>query len=97
MMKKIELDFDRYDRTLISLSGRKFGEKTYNDQVAPYIEKQEKVTLVFPNKIEVVASSFVQGLFYKELEEIGLNSVKSKFTIESKVNGFAQNFWGSLD
>ena len=63
MMKKIELDFDRYDRTLISLSGRKFGEKTYNDQVAPYIEKQEKVTLVFPDKIEVVASSFVQGLF----------------------------------
>lgn len=93
----INLDFDRYDKTLISLSGRRLGERTFNDQIESKLNEQDKIILNFPDKIEVVASSFVQGLLSKELEKIGLNAVKSKFDVKSNVPGFEKNFWGSLD
>ena len=63
-MKVVKLIFDK---SQTRLAGFSYGETTYREQVKPIYDKindeNEQVKLVFPNQIEKVASSFVQGFF----------------------------------
>ena len=93
-MKKIELNFDK---TLIGLSGRQLGVKTFENQVKPVISEETPIELVFPNQIEAIASSFAQGLLASELEKYGLFEVKKRFRVSSEVKGVEKSFWESFD
>lgn len=55
---KIEL---KIDDAFTCVAGYQYGEKIYNEQVKPYFDGTEKIEIHFPNHIEVVAISFVQG------------------------------------
>lgn len=94
-MKSIELQFK--DRTIISLSGRDFGRKIYDEQIAKFMDGDTQVRLVFPPRILSVASSFAQGLLTVELEKLGLDYVQKKFSIYSDVKGFEKKFWESFE
>lgn len=83
-MKVVKLIFDK---SQTRLAGFPYGETTYREQVKPIYDKisdeNEQVKLVFPNQIEKVASSFVQGLFSELINSIGYEKIEERFIIES--------------
>ncbi len=83
-MKVVKLIFDK---SQTRLAGFPYGETTYREQVKPIYDKisdeNEQVKLVFPNQIEKVASSFVQGFFSELINSIGYKKIEERFIIES--------------
>lgn len=80
-MKTIDLKFNK---SLIALAGNPFGRNTFKDQVAPHLEGENEFCIVFPNQIEMIASSFVQGFFAHWLQEYGVDGVFQHVQIKAK-------------
>ncbi|HFI0587817.1 TPA: DUF4325 domain-containing protein [Streptococcus suis] len=87
----------RFKNSLIAISGREFGKDVYKNQIKNYLVEKEQVLLEFPDNIEAVASSFPQGLFSEELEKIGYEGVRKRYSVHSNVDGFVENFWESFE
>lgn len=84
METKIDLNFDR---SLVALAGNRFGKKTYEKQVRGKLDiSSGKIIIHFPDNIEKVASSFVQGFFTEWLTLYGLDAVRDRIIIESVHN-----------
>ena len=75
-MKVVKLIFDK---SQTRLAGFPYGETIY-DKIS---DENEQVKLVFPNQIEKVASSFVQGFFSELINSIGYEKIEERFIIES--------------
>lgn len=73
----------KFSKTLVALAGNPFGKRTYIDQVKGKLDLSDTAVIIFPDNIEKVASSFVQGFFDEWLNTIGLDKIKSKVTIQS--------------
>lgn len=87
-MITIELKFDK---TVSGLSGYPFAKSEYQKQVKEkYTNYSEKLVIVFPDNIEKVASSFVQGFFEDLVNEIGYEGIEKNVTIKSKNDKLAQ-------
>ena len=80
MENRFELVFGKAET---SLAGYPFGEKTFTEQVSAQIDYEKHVTIVFPENIKMVASSFIQGFFDEIIKHIGFKSIDEKVTIES--------------
>lgn len=93
-MKHIKLKFQ--DRSIIILSGRPFGKEVFNEQIAPEIKDEKEIVLEFPPQIRSFASSFPNGLLSSEVEKLGLENVKKKYTIFSEIDGVEEDFWESF-
>lgn len=93
-MKHIKLKFQ--DRSIIILSGRLFGKEVFNEQIAPEIKDEKEIVLEFPPQIRSFASSFPNGLLSSEVEKLGLENVKKKYTIFSEIDGVEEDFWESF-
>ena len=80
-----------FDNSISRLSGNSYGEEIYIEQVNGKINLSEKNVIVFPNYIEDVAISFIQGFTKNILKVIpkdeffdhvlieGTDKVKNKF------------------
>lgn len=83
-MKIVNLIFEKSETRL---AGFPYGEATYKNQVKPtfdeIINDNEQIKIVFPDQIEKVASSFVQGFFSELINTIGYAKIEEKFIIES--------------
>lgn len=83
-MKEINLNFEK---SQTRLAGFIFGESVYNEQIKNKIfdgkKIKEKVIIIFPNQIEKVASSFVQGLFSELINTIGYSEIERTFEIKA--------------
>lgn len=77
LSKTIELKFDK---TMTSLAGFEYGKSVYKAQV----NTREFDTLIFPDEIKMVASSFVQGFFSELIKKIGIVEINKKITIIAK-------------
>lgn len=77
----IKLDFPKSET---SLAGFPYGENVYQNQVKGKISFDGDITIVFPNQIEKVASSFVQGFFANIVTAIGYKGIEKKVNIMSK-------------
>lgn len=84
-MNKIVLKFDK---TAILLAGRDYGIKIYNEQVKDKIDFKNQIILVFPDNIQSMASSFIQGFFLGFVENIGIVGIEEKVTIEDNGKNF---------
>lgn len=80
-MKTIVLNFPKSETRL---AGFPYGEKVYEEQVQKIISFDEKITIIFPEQIEKVASSFVQGFFANIVMAIGYKGIEKNVIIESK-------------
>lgn len=79
------------------IAGYQFGKGIYTEQVEPkYLNKSEELTIVFPDFIERVASSFVQGFFSILIEEIGYEEVKKRVNVKMKNKQLVTLFWDRL-
>lgn len=89
-MKKVELKFPN---DLTKLVGNSFGRKTYEKQVATQIvdnQLNEIITIEFPQRIDRVSSSFIQGFFDEPIKKFGIEGVKTKFDFISSIKDFKQ-------
>lgn len=75
-----ELVFNKSDS---SIAGYPFGEKIFAEQVEGKIDYSQDITIVFPDNIKMVASSFIQGFFAAIIQEIGLRGVDEHVIIKA--------------
>ncbi|MCH5250574.1 MAG: hypothetical protein J1E98_11600 [Lachnospiraceae bacterium] len=87
-MNKIELHFDK---SANSLAGFPYGESVYLQQVKDKIVFNEQITIVFPNQIERIASSFVQGFFSAFVDAIGYSGIEKQVIVEARTNELVEN------
>ena len=66
-----------FDTDLLALWGEDFGKEIWETQIEPYSD-QNSITLVFPEQISCVATSFGRGLLGGEINKLGINAVKTK-------------------
>lgn len=79
------------------IAGYQFGKEIYTKQVEPkFSNKNEKLNVIFPDFIERVASSFVQGFFSTLVEEIGYEEVKRRVNVQMKNDQLVTLFWDRL-
>ena len=89
-----------FDTDLLALWGEDFGKEIWETQIEPYSD-QNSITLVFPEQISYVATSFGRGLLGGEINKLGINAVKRKYTIQSLNKDcqqqFSKHFWNCWD
>lgn len=78
-MNMIELKFDN---TLTSLAGFPYGKSTFEEQVKNKINLTEDTKIVFPNNIERIAISFVQGFSAEIIKQYGTEIFNTKLIID---------------
>lgn len=76
MSKKIYLKFDNH---ISELAGFDYGEEVYRKQA----KDKDFDTIVFPDHIELIASSFTQGFFKDLLHQYGSDYILENYKIES--------------
>lgn len=57
-----------FDKDLLALWGENFGKEIWKSQIEPYSD-QKSITLVFPQEISCVATSFGRGLLGDEIKK----------------------------
>ena len=80
-MMKISLEFPKSETRL---AGFPYGETVYKEQVKNIISFDGDIEIIFPNQIEKVASSFVQGFFSGIVAVIGYKGVEEQIKIVSR-------------
>lgn len=80
-MTTINLEFPKSETRL---AGFPYGENVYQNQAKEKISFDGEITIVFPNQIEKVASSFVQGFFANIVMAIGYKGIEKNVIIKSK-------------
>ena len=69
------------DRSLTKLAGNSYGRKLFSEQVDGKIDLDQPFTIEFPEQIDYLASSFIQGSFGKIYTEIGREGMEKNFDI----------------
>ena len=69
------------DRSLTKLAGNSYGRKLFSEQVDGKIDLDQPFTIEFPEQIDYLASSFIQGFFGKIYTEIGREGMENNFDI----------------
>ncbi len=78
-MKDIILTFNH---TLKGVAGYDYGKEIYTEQVRDKINLDEGGTIVFPDHIQRIASSFIQGFFSDIVKDIGLEGIEKKLNFK---------------
>lgn len=73
-----------FNGSLSNLAGYDYGVSTYKEQAANKLDVSRDFLVVFPDHIEGVASSFVQGFFSVIVGEIGLLSTEKRLNVKAK-------------
>ena len=73
----------KFEKSLEGLAGYEFGMETYKNQVENRINFDQKITIVFPDNIQRIASSFIQGFFENIVQHIGVSGVEKNIEINS--------------
>ena len=69
------------DRSLTKLAGNSYGRKLFSEQVDGKIDLDQPFTIEFPEQIDYLASSYIQGFFGKIYTEIGREGMEKNFDI----------------
>ena len=80
-MKEQELFLEIKDKSLTKLAGNSYGRKLFDAQVDGKIDLNHPFVIVFPDQIDYLASSFIQGFFGKIYTEIGREGMEKNFDI----------------
>ena len=76
-------------KDLTKLAGNKFGQKCYLE-IKNRININDDIIFVLPDRIDRVASSFVQGFFSELYLALGYSGIKEKISFETKIQDFKE-------
>lgn len=88
MENRIELKFEK---ATTRLAGNPYGRAVFNEQVKSKIDYTKMNIIVFPNSIEKIASSFVQGFFALIIEQVGYSEFDKYVKIETGKEELTRN------
>ena len=74
-----------FDKSLTKLAGNPFGRSTYNNQAKSLIDFEQQIHIIFPDQIDNIASSFVQGFFEDIVFHIGIEGVAKNVDVTSSI------------
>ena len=93
MNNSVELVFNK---TITKLAGFPYGKSVFQEQVKDVINLLEPCKIIFPNHIERIASSFVQGFFAEIVDYIGYQRIEDNITIETATQELTNDIWNKL-
>ena len=86
----------QFDKTLSGLAGYEYGKQIYNEQVKYKIDFKQNICIEFPDNIQRIASSFVQGFFEEIIANAGISSVGNTIDIKCVNNELRQSIIDNL-
>ena len=86
---KVRSDFD-------VLSGRDLGTSVYNESGLDSISVDEEVTLIFPDTVQSLSASFVQGLLANVFALKGKSKTKNDIHVETKNKELEHEFFNNF-
>lgn len=72
------------DKSLSNLAGNRFGRQVYNEQIRNKLKEDMTNTILIPNVIDDVASSFVQGIYSEISEKYGKEKARLLMVLKSE-------------
>lgn len=93
MNNNIDLEFNK---SITRLAGNPYGREVFNNQVKDKIDYNKINILNFPDNIEKIASSFVQGFFAEIVAKIGYEQVFEKIKVKSIHETLVENIYKDL-
>ena len=69
------------DKTLTKLAGNPFGRELFQEQVKGKIDLSKKFVIEIPDRIDYLATSFVQGFFGEIYKQIGSDGIEKNLEI----------------
>lgn len=82
MENNIVLEFNKM---ITKLAGNPFGKLVFQQQVEGKINYDSDITITFPERIDAIASSFIQGFFEDFVKNIGISGIEDRVTIISSI------------
>lgn len=97
-MKKINLELEK---TISRIAGFEYGQSIYNEQVKSIVDSYEyskdiELTITFPDFIENIASSFVQGFFSQLIPLIGYDGIEKNIHIQTSSEWLTKSIYDNL-
>lgn len=95
-MKQFNL---KVDKTFSGLAGFEYGKEIYEKQVKNELSKkdfEDGICIIFPENIQLVASSFVQGFFSELLSRFGYYGVLKFLEVKSSSKDLSEYIIESL-
>lgn len=74
----------QFDMTIAGLAGNPYGQKIFKEQVKSKVDESKRITVVFPNHIERISSSFVQGFFSEWINQHGIDWIVNNVALQAK-------------
>ena len=73
------------EKSTTKLSGNKLGRQIYEEQVKGKIDFDKPIRIIFPERIDFLASSFIQGFFYEIVRQIGIRGVEENVQVVAEI------------
>lgn len=82
-MNEIKIDIDK---TITKIAGNELGVEKYNEKMKSIYKdiKNQKFKIIFPDNIDFIAPSFIQGFFEDIVLQIGIEGIENNFEFYSK-------------
>ncbi len=93
MENVIKLDIKK---NITKLAGYSLGKDIYDTQVKGNIDFSQDITIEFPENIQDIASSFIQGFFYEFIEKIGIKGIQDCVEIISSKEDMKEEIINNL-
>lgn len=94
MANKFELEFDK---ALTKLSGFDLGKDMFDEQIGKKIDYKKEITIVIPDRVDLIGSSFIQGFFEEIVNNIGISGIEEKVTVLSSMPNVKQMIIDNLN
>ena len=75
----------KFDKMVTKLAGNPLGKHVFQEQLLGKINYESDITIVIPDRIDTIASSFIQGFFEDIVKNVGISGVEDKFTFISSI------------
>lgn len=85
-----------FDKSISVLAGNEYGYEEYKKQLKDKFEIEKINVIVFPNNIQKVAISFVQGMFRDILNEINKEELEKYIEIKSSSDVLTQKIISNI-
>jgi hypothetical protein len=75
----------KFDKTITKLAGNPLGKQIFQEQIMGKIDYESHISIIIPDRIDTIASSFIQGFFEDIVSNIGISGIEDKVKIISSI------------
>lgn len=87
----------KFENIVTNLAGNRLGNDVYLKQIEPELDETKLNVVVFPETIEDIASSFIEGLYKNLGEKYGKSTALSIMELKAKNDDTDEKIKESID